>query len=90
MLFSSLYFWDNTHNNFHFPCGMMTPTFFDIVAITGLKPIRGTYDPNLMDEDTIFFDTTKAVCTTYITYYHKKNFVEVYDLALWLSCYVFC
>lgn len=96
MLVSSLYFWENTYNNFHFPCGMMTPTLFDIATITRLKLTGETYDPNLMDEDTIFFDTTKASFTTYIAYYHDKNSVEVSDqepitfLALWLSHCVFC
>lgn len=96
MLVYSLYFWDNIHNNFHFPCGMMTPTLFDIAFITGLKPTGETYDPNLMAENTIFFDTTKAAFTIYIAYYHDKNFFKVYDqehiafLALWLSCCVFC
>lgn len=96
MLVSSLYLWDITHNNFHFPCGMMTPTLFDIATIIGLKAIGETYDPNLMADDTIFFDTTKATFTTYITYYHDKSFIEVSDqehiafLALWLSRCIFC
>lgn len=28
MLLASMYFWDNTHKTFHFPCGMMTPMLF--------------------------------------------------------------
>lgn len=74
----------------------MTPTLFDITAITELKLIGETYDPSLMAEDTIFFDTTKAAFTTYITYYHDKNSVEVCDqehitfLTLWLSRCVIC
>lgn len=75
---------------------MVTPTLFDITAITGLKPTRETYDPNLMAEDTICFDTTKVAFTTYIVYYHDKKFVEVSDqeyiafLSLWLSRCIFC
>ena len=38
MLVSSLYFWDSAHFTFHLPCGMMTPTLFDIAVITGLRP----------------------------------------------------
>lgn len=75
---------------------MMTPTLFDIAAITELKPTGETYDPNVMAEDTIFFDTTKVSFTTNITYYHDKSSIEVSDhenisfLALWLSRCVFC
>src|SRR3954464_5942879 len=36
MLVASVYFWDASHNTFHLPCGMITPTLFNIAAITGL------------------------------------------------------
>lgn len=96
MLVSSLYFWDNTHHTFHFPCGMITPTLFDITAITGLKPTGETYDPDFMSKDTIGFDTYRVVFTTHISYYHDHDIDEVSDtehitfLALWLSHCVFC
>ena len=38
MITASLYFWDSTYNTFHLPCGMLTPTLFDVAAITGLRP----------------------------------------------------
>lgn len=56
MLIASLYFWDSTHNSFHLPCGMMSQTLFDVVAITGLRPTGETYGPNFMAKDTIGFD----------------------------------
>lgn len=56
MLVTSLYFWYSTHNTFHLPCRMMTPTLFDVSAIIGLRPTGETYDPNFMAEDTIGFD----------------------------------
>lgn len=58
MLSSSLYFWDNTHYTFHLPCGMATPTLFDLAAITGLKPTGHIYDPDIDVIDTIAFSTT--------------------------------
>lgn len=66
MLIVSLYFWDTTHNTFHLPYGMMTPTLFDVAAITGLWPTGETYDPNFMAEDTIDFDNSRANFTNYI------------------------
>ncbi|XP_050874941.1 uncharacterized protein LOC127078535 [Lathyrus oleraceus] len=96
MLVSSLYFWDSTHHTFHLPCGMMTPTLFDISAITGLKHMGETYDPYFLSKDNIGFDTSRAAFTMHIAYYHDKDIEEVSDtehiafLALWLSRCVFC
>lgn len=95
MLIASLYFWDSTHNTFHLPCGLMTPTLFDIAAITSLRPTGETYDPNFMAEDTIGFDCNQATFTNYITDYHKKDIEDVSSIyhivffALWLSQCVF-
>jgi hypothetical protein len=38
MLIAALHFWENSTNTFHFKAGMMTPTLFDVAAITGLRP----------------------------------------------------
>lgn len=96
MLISSLYFWDNTHYTFHLPCGMVAPTLFDMAAITGLKPIGHTYDPDINSIDTISYSTTRAAYSTHIAHYHDKDTEVVSDvehidfLALWLSHSVFC
>lgn len=45
LLLSSLYFWDSTYNTFHLPCGMTTPTLFDVAAISGLPPTGETFEP---------------------------------------------
>lgn len=96
MLVSSLYFWDSTHHTFHLTYGMMTPTLFDIVAITGVKPTGETYDPDFLSKDTISFDTFRASFTMHIAYYHDKDIKEFFKtehiafLDLWLSCCVFC
>ena len=47
MLMASLYSWDNTFNIFHLPCGMITPTLFDMAAITGLRPTGEAFDPSV-------------------------------------------
>lgn len=95
MLVSSLYFWDNTHYTFHLPCGMVTPTLFDLAVIIGLKPTGHTYDPEIESEDTIVFSTSKAAYSTHIAHYHNKDTDTVSDvkhiafLAPWLSHSVF-
>lgn len=41
MLLASIFFWEGSTNMFHLPCGMLTPTLFDVVAITRLSPLGG-------------------------------------------------
>jgi hypothetical protein len=45
MLIAALHFFESSTNTFHFECGMMTPTLFDVSALTGLSPLGETYDP---------------------------------------------
>ncbi|XP_058755341.1 uncharacterized protein LOC131628527 [Vicia villosa] len=96
MLVASVHFWDASHNTFHLPCGMVTPTLFYIAAITGLRPTGETFDPNVMDTDTINFSEAIVTYTAFIQQYHDENNEVVSDeehiafLALWLSRCVFC
>src|ERR1044072_7069656 len=57
MLLASIHFWESSTNTFQIPCGMITPTLFDVAAITGLKPIGQTYDPVKFKEQKSIFDT---------------------------------
>jgi hypothetical protein len=45
MLVAALHFFESSTNTFHFECGMMTSTLFDVAAITGLPPTGDAYDP---------------------------------------------
>jgi hypothetical protein len=45
MIIAAMHFFESSTNTFHFECGMMTPTLFDVSAITGLSPVGETYDP---------------------------------------------
>lgn len=96
MLIVSLYFWDSTYNTFHFPCGMLTSTHFDIGAITSFQPTREAFDPNDMNENIINFDTNRAIFTYYRSDHHNTKTNEVSDeehiafLELWLSYCIFC
>src|SRR3954464_4958849 len=75
---------------------MITPTLFDIAAITGLRPTWEVFDPNFMDIETIQFNKVKVTYTTFIQRYHVQTTTEVTDeehiafLALWLSRCVIC
>ncbi|XP_050876858.1 uncharacterized protein LOC127080587 [Lathyrus oleraceus] len=95
LLLSNLYFWDNTYNTFHLPCGMMTPTLFEVAAIAGLPPTGETFDPYQDCENLIDFNVKNASFSTHINLYHADE-EEVSDiehiafLGLWLSKFFFC
>lgn len=94
MLLASLYFWEGSTNTFQLPCGMLTPTLFDVAAIIGLSPLGEVFDPTLSIENTFSF--SRASLQNYIEDHYNKDSVEVSDeehitfLTLWLSYYVFC
>lgn len=46
MLLVGMCFWETNTNVFHHPCGMVTPTLFDIVVIFGLKPTGKPFEPS--------------------------------------------
>ena len=74
LLFASLYFWDSTYNTFHLPGGMITPTFFDIAAITGLSPVGEIYIPDNEEHSNIIdFDVKLASFSKFISHYHTKG-----------------
>ena len=72
MLVASQYFWDITHFTFHLPCGMVTPTLFNIAAITGLRPTGDYFDPEDLSEVPIGFSATKPPYTVFINHCHDK------------------
>src|SRR3954469_13311210 len=96
MLIAAVHFCDASHNTFHLPCGIVTPTLFDVAAITGLRPTGETFDPNEMDDDTIGFNNSTVTYTAFIQRHHVTATEEVSDnehiafLALWLSRCAFC
>lgn len=56
MLLVATCFWESTTNNFHLPCGMLTPTLFDFAAITNLRPTKETYAPSWPTRANLAFD----------------------------------
>lgn len=72
---------------------MLTPTIFDVAAITCLSPLGETFDLTLLTKTTFSF--SRASLQNYIEDHHNKDFVKVSDeehitfLTLWLSYYVF-
>jgi hypothetical protein len=45
MLMAAFHFFEKSTNTFQFRCGMLTPTLFDVAAITGLSPLGKSYNP---------------------------------------------
>ncbi|GAU38874.1 hypothetical protein TSUD_67370 [Trifolium subterraneum] len=94
MIIAALHFFESSTNTFQFECGMMTPTLFDVAAITGLPPTGDTYDPNLAGSKI----EPKIRTKSYTKYIEEQNQLkgEVSDEehvafpALWLSQHVFC
>ena len=93
MLLASMYFWEGSTNTFQLPCGMLTPTFFDVAAITGLSPLCKTFDPTLPTENNFTFNHVSF--QNYIEDHYDQDSIEVSEeeyiafLTLWLSYYVF-
>ncbi|GAU14611.1 hypothetical protein TSUD_96750 [Trifolium subterraneum] len=94
MIIAALHFFDSSTNTFQFECGMMTPTLFDVAAITGLPPTGDTYDPTLAGSKI----EPKIRTKSYTKYIEEQNQLkgEVSDeehvafLVLWLSQHIFC
>jgi hypothetical protein len=93
MLIAALHFFESSTNTFHFACGMMTPTLFDVAAITGLPPTGDVYDPSRVSH-TIEIEFNSKTYSKYIAEHHGEGEVSdeehVAFLALWLSQHVFC
>jgi hypothetical protein len=93
MLIAALHFFESSTNTFHFECGMMTPTLFDVAAITGLPPTGDAYDPTRLAHpiDIGFKNKTYAKYTS--EHYGEGEVSDeehIAFLALWLSQHVFC
>jgi hypothetical protein len=95
MIIAAMHFFESSTNTFHFECGMMTPTLFDVSAITGLSPVGETYDPANTNPN-IEFNYKEKTFQKYILENNQTGEEEVSDiehiafLTLWLSHYVFC
>ncbi|GKV50522.1 hypothetical protein SLEP1_g57225 [Rubroshorea leprosula] len=63
LLGTALLFWSGSYNCFHFPCGAMYVTLFDICSLTGL-PCVGEEIPALLSVPSADFDT-KSILPSY-------------------------
>ncbi|GAU37340.1 hypothetical protein TSUD_395210 [Trifolium subterraneum] len=92
MIIAALHFFESSTNTFQFECGMMTPTLFDVAAITSLPPTGDTYDPTLAGSKI----ELKINAKSYTKFIEEQNKLvgEVSDsehvafLVLWLSLHV--
>jgi hypothetical protein len=95
MLLASIHFWESSTNTFQLPCGMLTPTLFDIAAITGLRPTGQVFDPTKIKNPRDFFDFQKTGLNSFLAE-NMATGPEVSDkehiafLTYWLNFFVFC
>jgi len=95
MLIAALHFWNASTSSLHHKCGMLTPTLLDVAAITGLKHIGETFDPDNFSSN-LHFEFTRALFGLYIKDHHETETDDVTNeehiafLTFWLSLYVFC
>lgn len=88
-------FWDTSNNTFNLPCGMASPTFFDIIVIAGLRPTRESFDPLRRTKTNHAFNFTRTAYSSFMED-HRGFSDQVTDqehitfLTLWLSRYVLC
>lgn len=71
MLIASIFFWEGLTNMFHLPCGMLTLTFFDVAAITILRPTGETFTHTVEIVNEFVFDQFSF--KNYITGHHNKT-----------------
>lgn len=94
MLICAFYFWEALTNTFQLPCGMITLTLFNVVAITSLRPIGKTFESSLKKNIKPNFSFEHPSFNAYIKDHHDQ-IEEVYDyehisfLTLWLSHFIF-
>lgn len=77
MILASILFWEGSTSTFQFPCGMLTPTLFDVEAIAGFNPIKETFTPTIETHQEFVFE----LCSfkNYIIDHHDKKIEEVFD-----------
>ncbi|KAK2421825.1 serine/threonine-protein phosphatase 7 long form protein [Trifolium repens] len=95
MLIAALHFWENSTNTFHLKAGMMTPTLFDVAAITGLRPTGPTFDPKYTTVNHQF-DFKVLSLSGFLKNHHDLSSDDVSPeehiafLTYWLSHFVLC
>lgn len=95
MLKVALYFWESSTNSFQLPCGMVNPTLFDVVVITGLWTIGETFNPLIKNQTKPIFTFNHASFNAYIKDHYEEteefsDYEHITFLTLWLSHYIFC
>ncbi|KAH0669406.1 hypothetical protein KY285_025772 [Solanum tuberosum] len=73
LLYAALFFWSTSGNSFHFNFGMMSPTVFDISALTGIRP-HGEAISSVLDIQNSTFSMPKSEKNKKIYY---EEFIKV-------------
>lgn len=98
ILLDALHFWEGSTNTFHTICGMLTPTLFDVSAITGLRPHGRSFNSEDTAPVPLEFkvdDSGKPTYNKFIDHHAKTSGPitkeeHVAFLTFWLSRYIFC
>lgn len=96
MLLVELHFWEGSTNTFQHCYRMLTPTLFDVVAITSVQPTGEVFDPFVDTKNIIQFNLKRASLTNFIADHYDEPTIEVSNkehvafLSLWLTHFIFC
>jgi hypothetical protein len=93
MLIAAMHFFEKSTNTFQFKCGMLTPTLYDVAAITGLGPTGETFDPTKTSNniELVYKENTflKFIVENMGKDAEVSHEEHVAFLTLWLSHFVF-
>ncbi|KAH0753625.1 hypothetical protein KY290_023895 [Solanum tuberosum] len=94
LLYAALCFWSTSGNAFHFNFGMMSPTVFDISALTGIRPhgeaissVLDIQSPKREKSKKIYYEKFIKVNTQREDVTEEEHLVF---LNMWLCKFVFC
>ena len=77
MLWASLYFFNKTTNNFHFPCGMFGLIVFNLAAIAGLTLTDDLIDPSYFPDKQFNIVTKPLSYNKFVKNNYKKSTSKV-------------
>lgn len=73
LLIAALLFWNRGYNFFHFGCGPMAPTLFDIAALTGLPVLGRSISANIASDDFKVPFSDKGASKTFLQFLRAER-----------------
>ncbi|KAG5561230.1 hypothetical protein RHGRI_004302 [Rhododendron griersonianum] len=72
LIHAALAFWDPSFNCFHFNCGMMAPTVFDVTHLLGLLPYGPMFDIIASSSIPFFFPDLNSGNSSYTKFFNAE------------------